>query len=252
MKGFLKMWKDTGIEEKFLYLYVIFIPFTGVTSIPLGIKRVGLPEVLFLGWIASYIAAFIRRKATFCKSKLEIPLALLVGLFFVSFLNSIDLFGSFAEMSGLVYLIALFFLTINILSKGAKLRALLNVFLAVSTGVSIVALLLFLTAIVTGRFADNPFLQYTDMEAMAHSFPRIKFTLETPNMMLSYLHVSLIIGMILFLIEKKSKVKLFLMASIILIVITAFFYRFSQVYWISFEPFLNVELVFQGEGHIYC
>ena len=165
-----------------------------------------------------------------------------------SFINSLNLFDGFAELAGLIYLIVLFILIIDIISTPQKFRRLLNIFLFISTIVSLIGLILLVLSLITGKMLDSRFLFYSTIESMAHHFPRINLTFETPNMMLSYLHVALILGAILFLSEKRIKARYLILSSIVIILIAAIFTGSRQ--FTGFILSLFIILCCFGKGRI--
>lgn len=217
------IWKNSSISEKILYIYVALIPFIDLGYLHFGVKRVGCTELVFVGLFIAWTLRYIGGKIELRKTLLEFPIILMPALFSVSFFNSKNLLDSIAEMSGLIYLIALFYLIVSIVSNYQKLRYLLNMVFITGTAIAVAGLVIFAMALVTGKTLGNPFLYYTLVESLAHCFPRIKFAFESPNMMLSYLHFVLIAGIILFLLEKRRKRRFFIALSIAIVLLTSFF-----------------------------
>lgn len=223
MKRLVSLWINSSLEEKILWLYIALMPLSGIAYFMLGIKRIGYQDFVFIVLFIIWLIKYRRGETKFSTASLGLPFIFMLGLFLLSFINSINLFNSFIELLGLIYLMTLFLLVINIISTPQKLRSLLTVFLGIATVVSLVSLFYFCLALVTGNVKDNPFLYYSTIESMAHHLPRIKLTLETPNMMLTYLHTALIIGIILLLSARTAKNKLFIFLSIVIISLAAFF-----------------------------
>ncbi|MFC1667388.1 O-antigen ligase family protein [Candidatus Omnitrophota bacterium] len=223
MKNLINLWKNSKLEEKVLWLYIVLVPFTGVSHLYIGMKKVGYADFVFAGLFLIFLIKYLSKKAKLPGNPMTFSFILMFSLFSLSLFNSVNLFDSFVEIAGLIYLISLFALVINIVSTSQSLRYFLNTHLFISTIISLAGLFFFCSALVTGNIKNNPFLAYTAMESMAHLFPRIKMTFETSNMLLTYLHVSLIVGIVLFLWEKRPRIKVFVLFSIAVILIAAFF-----------------------------
>ncbi|PIQ89662.1 MAG: hypothetical protein COV72_01920, partial [Candidatus Omnitrophica bacterium CG11_big_fil_rev_8_21_14_0_20_42_13] len=166
---------------------------------------------------------YFNKKTMLPGTSLGAPLILMPVLFSLSFINSVNLFNSFTELAGLIYLIILLLLVISVLSTPESLKRILSIYLLIGTAICVTGLLCFCLAYLKGDMINNPFLRYTAVESMAHHFPRIKLMFETPNMMLTYLHVVLVFGIALFMAEKKNNIKFLFGTCIVIIVITAFF-----------------------------
>lgn len=223
MKKLINLWTHTALEEKILWVYTMLIPFTGVLYFHLGMKRVGFCDFVFFGLFVVWSIKYLIGKKKFKKTSLEFAFIFMFGLFSLSFINSVNLFASFVELAALIYLAALFILILNIISTPQRLRYLLNIYLFVSLVISLIGLYYFCLALSMDNAINSRFLFYNTIESMAHHFPRIQVTLETPNMMLSYLHAALIAGIILFLLEKRPKIRTLIFLSIAIILTVAFF-----------------------------
>jgi len=223
MKALINAWKNSVIEEKILWLYAALIPFSSVGYFHLAAKRVGCADLVFAALLVVWLIKYFRGKVKFRRTALEGPFILMTVLFSLSFINSVKIFDSLMELSGLIYLMLLFILIANIVKTREGFRYLLNTFLFTSVVISLAGLVSFGLAMITGDAANNKFLYYGTIESMAHHFPRIQSTLGNPNMLLTYLHAALIAGIILFLLEKRAKKRFLITASIVIILTTAFF-----------------------------
>lgn len=249
MKDLIKgIWKNSGILEKILYIYVALLPFTDLCYLHFGAKRAGWAELVFLWLLILWLIKYVGKKIGLRKISLDAPVALMVVLFSISFFNSRNLLDSILEMSGLVYLIMLLCLIVSVISDQQKLRDLLSVVFITGSAIALAGLAVFAGALVTGKALGNPFLHYTMVESLARCFPRIKFVFESPNMMLSYLHVALVAGMIFFLSEKKA-IRRFLIALVIVIILLASFLTGSRSFAGILLTLLMVQFWF-GKGRL--
>jgi len=221
MKNLVNIWKTLLLEEKILWIYILLLPLTGVAHFKLGPKRIGYIDFIFVIVLVLWLLKYLSGKVQFQRSSLELPLLLLLVSFSCSFINSRNLFDSLIELAGLIYLILLFLLVINVVSNQQKFCYILRLFLFVSTVVSLGGLFFFALALISGE--TSRFLFYTTIESVAHHFPRIRFTFEGPNMMATYLHVSIIAGIILFILEKNRNARFLITSCIIIILIAAIF-----------------------------
>lgn len=222
MNELTDIWKNSAIEEKLLWLYTALMPFLNIFFLRLYGKKIICADlvfaVLFIILAIKYFTGKINIRNNYCGCQLLI----MIALFFVSFINSVDIFGSFIELLGLVYLCSLFIAIINIADSPLKLNRLLYVYFFTSGFLALIGLLLFFTILFSGNMQNCIFFQYGAIESMAHHFPRLRLTFDSPNMPLVYWHVSLIVGAILFFSEKTRKNKLFILLICTIILAAAF------------------------------
>ena len=205
----LLYWKQSTIEEKILWLYIMLIPFSEAVSFYFGVKRFGITDFVFVALLIAFIIKCLKGATRFHRTAMEPKLLLMLVLFSFSLLNSTNVVDSLSELSGLLYLIALFMIIPSIISTPEGLLNSLKVFLYSAAAISLLGLFYLFKAFTTGNISNTPFLNYSTIESMAHHFPRIRFMFESPNMLLAYLHAALIAGLIIFLSEKKKKAKIY-------------------------------------------
>lgn len=222
-KAMLNACKALTWEERLIYLYIITLPLLDYFVFTFFNKKVIFADFTFL--ILSIVLAvkYFPGKIKINLSGLKYPLILLPILFSASFLNSSSRLSSTVELISLVYLMILFLSTVNILDNPKKIRFGLWLYFITSVVLSLIGLVLFSRAVLLGDLRSTSFLGYGTMESMAHHFPRIDLAFESANMALAYLHVSLIIGSIIFLTAKSKQTKLFIVLLSLAIFITAFF-----------------------------
>jgi len=223
MEKLKEFWSDFCIEEKLLMLYIIALFNMDIAAFVFRNKRILYADIVFLILFIIFVWRLVKREKQLKPTSLEIPLIIMVVLFTLSFLNSINLVSSFAELLGIIYLIILFFLISNIIETKKKLIPFLYLWMVISFIISLIGLSAFVLAIMNKDWINTQFLYYQTIESMAHHFPRIDSTFANANMFLTYLHVSLMFSIILFLFEENFKKRLFIIACISLILITAFF-----------------------------
>ncbi|MDD5449059.1 MAG: hypothetical protein PHO42_00475 [Candidatus Omnitrophica bacterium] len=223
MNPFIDLYKKLDLEEVILWLFIALLPFSEFAYFTFGGKRIGYCDFIIAGLFITWLIRYASKRTKFQRSFLELPFLILLGAFLISFINSCSFLRSISETAGLVYLMVFFLLIINIASSLEKLRRLLTIYLAVAAVVSFVGLYYFCMATLNNKMPNNPFLLFGDIEAMAHHFPRIRLFFESPNMLLTYLHVALVLGTILLLLQKNHKIKFLIFLSIFIILTAAFF-----------------------------
>ena len=223
MKSLICLYKESSLEEKLLWLYAAVMPFIDVFYFKFHGKKIVCADIVFIALFVVCVTKYIKGKLVINKSPLYLSLFLMPILFLVSFINSVNIFDSFVEFAGLIYLIILFVLVSTIVSTSKKLRSVLCVYIFSSVLISLLGLFALFAALTSGNMETNLFLGYGTMEAMAHHFPRLSLTFESPNMSLTYLHVALVMGMIFFLTQNKGKAKFFIFLAIIIMFAAAFF-----------------------------
>lgn len=215
--------KKSTLGEKILWAFAILVPFSEIGYLNFAGKRIGycdfLIAILFIVWLIK----FINKRAEFCRSYVELSFAVMLCVFLLSIANSAYLINSIAEFAGLIYLMVVFMLVINMISTLKMAQYLLAAYVITATILSVIGLACLCAAMINGTGANNRFLLFTDIESMAHHFPRIKLAFESPNMFLSYLHVALVAGAILFLMQRTSKGRALMLVSISILLTTAFF-----------------------------
>jgi len=240
-----EFWNRLNFEEKFLALYILAFIDTQAFVFMVGAKKVLYSDVIFLFLFVIFLWKTLRNKRSISSTCLK-PIVVMAALFTVSFLNSINLTDSFIELAGLIYLLVLFVVIVNIITTYEKLRVFLSIWVGVACCVSLIGLFAFSVAMVNNNLVSNQFLIYNTAESMAHHFPRITSTFIGPNMFLTYLHVSLIFAVILLLFESELKRKMFILACIFVILISAFFTGSSRFTGLLLSLFLI--LCFYGKG----
>jgi O-antigen ligase len=223
MEYFISKWKTAAVAEKLLCLYTIFIPFLDIFYIKFANKRIIWADFIFVILFVVWISRYFKGGADINKTSMELPLLLMLCSFIISFINSVNLLDSCLELGSLIYLAFLFILIVNIASGLDKLYLLLFVYISTCTFISSLGLWSLFVNVLSGNLGTRQLLTYNKIEAVAHHFPRLKLTFESPNMALAYLHVGLIFGVILFLLERKRSIRIFIILSIIIMLIAAFF-----------------------------
>ena len=223
MKRFINLFRSIGFEQILLWVYIIFIPLSGTFYFYLGSKKVGYNDFIFIGLLLTCLIKYARGKIEFKKTGLEKQFICMLALFLPSLVNSRGIFNSLLEFLGLIYLFLLFIIIINILTTKERMHNLMMVYFIISAVISFTGLFYLGVYFATGRILNNTFLVYAPIEKVAHHFPRLNLTFETPNMLLIYLHVALVFGVILFFSRKSKKFRYFILSLIILILIAAFF-----------------------------
>lgn len=248
LRPLIARFKETALEEKLLWLYTALIPFLNIFYLKFHNKKIVCADIVFILLFLVCSVKYIKGKMMIGRNSIYAPLALMPVLFLPSFINSVSMRDSLVEFSGLMYLIILFILASNIVSSVGKLYSVLYVYIYSSVLLSLMGLYAIFTAFASGDMHASPLLGYGAMEAMAHHFPRLALTFVSPNMTLTYLHVALIMGLILFFTqnERRKRTIIFIATSII----------FSAAFFTGSRRFagllLSVFLIFHwcGKGTI--
>jgi O-antigen ligase len=242
------LWNDSSTEEKLLWLYTALIPFVSVWFFRLNDRgrRLGFADLVLGILVLVWSAKCLRRRRQFTKTWLELPIVLMVCLFSISLVNSVSLRDSFIDLAILLSLIALFLAIINVFDSHQKLRRLLYAYVLVSAGLCLIGIISVVVAMSTGIVADNDLLYYRTLEKMAHHFPRVKLTLQGPNMLLTYLHVALVLATILLLTESKHKRRILIAVAVITIFATSLLTGSRRIAGLLLTVFLL--LCFFGRG----
>ncbi len=222
MNRLIRIWKDSAVEEKLLWLYVVALPLMNINLFAFAGKRMLISDAVFVILLGTFLFKILLKRGKVALTKIEGPVLIMLLSFVISFLNSRSLLNSLAELTSLLYLLLLFFLVRHIISDRNKLTRFLCAWLFASLAVSLVGLAAFSVAVLSGNLKGNLFLSYNQMDAAAHHFPRIRSTFAISNMFSAYLHVSLVFAALLFLLRSGRTKRTFLAINICLLFAVSF------------------------------
>ncbi|MFQ6111773.1 MAG: O-antigen ligase family protein, partial [Nitrospinota bacterium] len=183
-----------------LWLYIILIPLMHVRRVPLFERKLQYSEAAFIPFVILWCTRWLRAGERRLHFPLLYPILFLTAAFALSLLNSESAGASALEFGGFFYLAALYFMALNILKGPGSLDRALRIWVFVGAIVSLLGLAAFGLHLAgwSPEVARNPFLFYSPMEAEAQGFPRITSTFRNPNMLVTYLQVTLSFGLALF------------------------------------------------------
>lgn len=214
-------WKNSAIEEKLLWMYVILLPLINLPLCVLFNKKVLFTDIIAVLLLITYLIKYVSKMTKFIPSYTELSLLIMISLFSISCLNSISILNSFIELFSILYLMTLFILIFNIVTTKEKLVNILYIWTATTIIISLIGLAAFYISIYTKKIEGNLFLNYSLIDSVAHHFPRICSTFIISNMFFSYLHVSFIFAVILFLLNSDIRKKVLLSIFIGIIIATS-------------------------------
>ncbi len=242
-----QIFKNSAIEVKLLWLYVAFLPLMNLPFCTFFGKRILLSDLIAVPLVLIALVKILQRKYKLNLTYVEYSLAIMLILFSLSFVNSTSVSNSIFEMVSLIYLIILFLITKSIIIDKQRLRAFLYIWIFTTMAVSLLGLAAFCISVWAKEVRGNMFLTYSLMDSMTHHFPRIHSTFVITNMFFSYLHISFIFAVILWMLESNQKNKFFLSVCIFLILITSFLTGSRRFAGLLLSVFLILSLFGKGK-----
>ncbi len=247
MRSLKQAWKNSAIEEKLLWAYAAFLPLMNLPFCTLSGKSMLLSDLIAVLLILTVLMKVSLRQYRPNLTYVEYCLIIMIALFSLSLMNSISMMSSILEMASLIYLIILFLIIKTVITNRQRLTALLYIWILTTMAVSLIGLAAFIVSIFGKTITSNPFLTYSLMDSITHHFPRIHSTFLITNMFFSYLHVSFIFAVILWMLEPDKKNKILLSVCIFLILITSFFTGSRRFAGLLLSVFLILSLFGRGK-----
>lgn len=195
------LYKKLNLPQKWLALYIFLVPFM---FIPFKYK-VQFTEVIFLLLFIGWIISIFKGRVKIIRTSLDIPLILYLGAAALSLVNSEYLLKSFIEITGILYMILLFFLVSSLIRKKEELRFLLYTWMAATSLVVLFGLVGMVLAYVMKL--QTPFVQDRALYPYVGQLYRAVSTMRNAKMLCGYLVASAGINLSLFLTEKDSALR---------------------------------------------
>lgn len=227
--------KGLSITEALLFLYVALMPFS-----PFGPEKFGV-NLSMCDFVFPFMAlAFLIEKRHSLIETLQEGRVFLLFLVFIfmsaiSMLHAVNIGKSLLELTGYAYLFALAITIVGTIDNMERLFRLIKIWLLISLAVVIMGMAGFALFFMAKSGARIPFIYYTDVEKTFTVFPRLQATFYTPNMMLTYLHASIVFAIAYLFMDIRQK-GLFVL--IILMFIEAFFTASRRFAGLLFTVFL--------------
>lgn len=206
--------------EKLFLTYILLLPIMRALSLPLFKEKIQYADLIFIALFISWLRKKYKEKLSLENVPFLGLLFLTAAAFLLSFKNSVNLVGSATELAGFLYLLLLYFM-INQICLTEKLYwktlRTWNAVAVIVAALGIFSCLAFFLFDLKSPFLDS-FVTYKT--ASRHLVNRIRSTFLHPNMLASYLHVSIIFAFISITQNKITKNrKLFFGFSIIVFLI---------------------------------
>ena len=149
MNRLIRIWKDSAVEEKLLWLYVVALPLMNINLFTFVGKRMLISDTVFVILLGIFLFKILLKRGKIALTKIEGPVLIMFLSFVISFLNSRSMLNSLAELTSLLYLVLLFFLVTHIITDRNKLTRFFYVWLFASLVVSLVGLAAFCVAVLS-------------------------------------------------------------------------------------------------------
>jgi len=243
-----------SIETIGLLLLVLFIPIMISTfgsplfPEPIGAK-IQIVDFVFLFFLLAWLYKLYYKQVSFNRTSFDIPILLYLVVSLLSIFNSSDINTGLVEFIGILYLIALFYLVVNVIRDRNMFRMVINSWLIVS---ALVAFLGFLGIFLAYVFGIKTFLvnEYTTFPFLGHIYRVCSTFGVNSKFVSSYLTVSLPICLALLLNSKAGKKHLFYCVTLILFTGVLFF-TFSRG-WLGLAVAIYLVMArFQKPGGFY-
>ena len=196
-----------SLIEKLLFLYLILVPVMQVPSLPLLGQKIQYSDLIFPIIFAIWMARFLRRKSPINIDKLDFIILGLLTIFAISVAISSNRLKSSIEYIGILYIFCVYFLIKQLVSRANTWWRVINLWAIVSFAISLVGIGSYIAIILTGN--SNPFVREYEFGSFLNVGPRICSTFRNPNMLASYLHVTIVFGFILLRRAQQLKQKTF-------------------------------------------
>lgn len=241
----LDRWRRLDFLQKALCCYIVSLPFMRVPNLPLVGQKLQYSDAFFLILLTTWFIKLIQRKYTITRTFTEFSFVLLLATFSIALMNSIYLFKSFIEIAGIVYLLLMTFLVSQIIKNREQLNIVLECWFITATVVALLGagsiIFWFLTRKTTIFLVQQPSL------SSVLFFPRAHSTFRMGSMLASYIHVSIVFAFVLLLRENRKR-KGWIVAAVLLMLVTAFFTASRPFFGIIVSLFLLLHLLKRRRG----
>lgn len=238
MSKFLETLQGFKLREKLLLFYIASLPIMKTAIMPIFKEKLQFSELIFLAILACCLGDFIKMIKFLSRQAISAAsAALALAAAFSLIRNGVSL-SSVIECSGLIYLLSLFLLCILIIRSESLFWFIIKAWIAVSLLVVCLGFLAWGTSLLLKDYYHNPFVLFYAPFSSVISFPRIISTFRNPNMLLTYLHITL--GMIipLFLLAKNRNKKIICISVIFLLLLAVILTGSRHILGVLFTLFL--------------
>jgi len=190
--------KKISITEITLWLYIILLPFSLGNPARLGVN-IKLCDFLFPLFAISFLIENRHEiPSIFKKSKIFLAFLPFIFAGFLSFFNSVDIGKSILELTAFLYLFVLSFMVASFVNTKERFYRILKAWLFATGLVLVISLGGFVLSIVGNSTLGANLTQHSGLDKTFTPFARIKGPFYSPNMLLTYLHVSIVLAICYF------------------------------------------------------
>jgi len=216
-----------NVEVIGLILLILFIPVMINTPwkplFPghIGVK-IQIVDFIFLFLLAAWLYKHCHNQIRFNRTSLAVPLVFYLIASLLSLLNSSNINNSLVEFVGILYLIALFYLVVNVVRDRKMFEMVINIWLITSALVAFLGILGIFLAYV---FDIKTFLvkEYAAFPYLGNIYRAYSTFGVNSKFVSSYLTISLPISLALLLNSKAGKKRIFYCVILILFMCVLFF-----------------------------
>jgi len=216
-----------NIETIGLILLILFIPIMINTAGrplfpgPIG-SKIQIVDFVFLFLLTAWLYKFYYNQVRFYRTSLAVPLVFYLVASLLSLLNSSNINNSLVEFIGILYLIALFYLIVNVIRDKNTFEIVINSWLITSALVAFLGILGIFLAYV---FGIKTFLvkEYAAFPYLGNIYRAYSTFGVNAKFVSSYLTISFPISLALLLNSKAGKKRLFYYITLILFICVLFF-----------------------------
>ncbi len=245
VKNYIAWWKKTGLIEKLLYLFIIFLPVMKVPRLPVFEEKIQYSDVIFILLFLLWFRAFLKKQRKIQKVMLGFPLFLLLISFSLSFINSERRIESGVEFLGILYLACLYFLLNQLIDSEEIWFNIVSIWTKISLVISAIGIFAYLLLLsgVKNEFllAKYDLLGYASQNLVY----RVTAFFRHPGMFAAYLHAGIVFAFALAFHTKTTKIKWWICLAIIFCTIAALLTKTRVNLGISLTIFIIVNHLFR-------
>ena len=207
MNKFLESLQGFRLREKLLLFYIASLPIMKTPSLPIFKERLQFSELIFLAMLACCLGDFIKMKKFLSRQAISRVLAVFALATAFSLIKSGISLNAVLEYIGLIYLLCLFFVLVFIIRTESFFYFIIKAWIVASFFVACLGFFSWVVSFLLKGNYHNPFLLFYAPFSSVIFFPRIISTFRNPNMLLTYLHITIGIIIPLFLLTKRKNEK---------------------------------------------
>ena len=205
IRNFLNELKKFDFTQKIVLSYIFVLPFMQITNMPIVKQKIQISEIIFSIFFIGFMVKLIRKRI-----ELNIDIILKLAIFLIlclipSFINAQDKLVSSIEFIGIIYLVIMFgTISLFIKTKDFWLMS-LKVWMLASLIIASFGIGGYVYYIFSAK--PNTFVAYfTNLQCVDEIFSfRVRSFFQHPNMLATYMHVSIVFIFILMLRKYFAK-----------------------------------------------